>query len=49
MAGTDIAAAKKVLSRVQGSLVPMPLHFLSEEDLLPPFGAVEAIVPEIFT
>jgi hypothetical protein len=46
---TDLAMAEKLISRVQGYLVPMPLHFLSEEDLEPKFGEVEYIVPEIFT
>lgn len=49
LAETDPAVAKKLLSRLQGFLVPMPLHFLSEEDLLPPFGAVESILSELFT
>ena len=46
---SDSAVARKLLGRVQGYVVPMPLHFLSEEDLEPKFGEKESFVPEIFT
>ena len=45
---SDAEEGKAQLSRVQGYVVPMPLHFLSQEDLQPPFGSKEFITPEVF-
>ncbi len=48
MVDSDAGEARVLLGKVQGYVVPMPLHFLSEEDLQPPFGSKEFITPEVF-
>ena len=48
MVDKDVREARALLSKIQGYIVPMPLQFLSKEDLLPPFGSKEALLPEVF-
>ena len=43
---SDIEKARELLSDVQGYIVPMPLLFLEEEDLLPEFGTKEFVAPD---
>ena len=42
----DLEKAKELLAQIQGTVVPMPLHFLEEENLLPEFGTKEALAPD---
>ncbi len=46
---TDPASGLEMLNQIQGHIVPMPLQFLKNEALLPPFGTKEAIAPDLFT
>ncbi|XP_023700617.1 phospholipase D2 isoform X1 [Paramormyrops kingsleyae] len=47
---TDPARAREQLGAVRGLLVHYPLHFLCEENLLPPLSSKERIVPmEVWT
>ncbi|XP_060949464.1 phospholipase D1 [Limanda limanda] len=44
------ARAREELRKIRGFLVQFPLQFLSEENLLPPMGSKEAMVPmEVWT
>ncbi|KAG7274081.1 hypothetical protein CRUP_028788 [Coryphaenoides rupestris] len=46
----DPAKAQEELLRVRGFVVQFPLQFLAEENLLPPIGSKEAMVPmEVWT
>ncbi|XP_076868310.1 phospholipase D1 isoform X2 [Brachyhypopomus gauderio] len=46
----DPARAQEELKKVRGFLVHFPLYFLSEQNLLPPIGSKEAMVPmEVWT
>uniref|UniRef100_A0AAR2IR05 Phospholipase n=1 Tax=Pygocentrus nattereri TaxID=42514 RepID=A0AAR2IR05_PYGNA len=46
----DPARAKEELKKIRGFLVQFPLYFLSEQNLLPPIGSKEAMVPmEVWT
>ncbi|KAK0153606.1 Phospholipase D1 [Merluccius polli] len=46
----DPARAQEELLRVRGFLVQFPLQFLAEQNLLPPIGSKEAMVPmEVWT
>ncbi|XP_013885644.1 phospholipase D1 [Austrofundulus limnaeus] len=46
----DPARAHEELKKIRGFLVQFPLQFLSEENLLPPLGSKEAMVPmEVWT
>ncbi|XP_048844406.1 phospholipase D1a [Brienomyrus brachyistius] len=42
---TDPARAQEELKKIRGFLVQFPLNFLSEQNLLPPVGSKEAMVP----
>ncbi len=41
----DPARAQEELKKIRGFLVQFPLQFLSEQNLLPPMGSKEAMVP----
>ncbi|XP_023680183.1 phospholipase D1a [Paramormyrops kingsleyae] len=41
----DPARAKEELKKIRGFLIQFPLNFLSEQNLLPPVGSKEAMVP----
>lgn len=41
----DPARAQEELKKIRGFLVQFPLQFLSEQNLLPPIGSKEAMVP----
>lgn len=46
----DPARAQEELKKVHGFVVQFPLQFLSEQNLLPPIGSKEAMVPmEVWT
>uniref|UniRef100_A0AAY5ELH3 Phospholipase n=1 Tax=Electrophorus electricus TaxID=8005 RepID=A0AAY5ELH3_ELEEL len=46
----DPARAQEELKKIRGFLVQFPLYFLSEQNLLPPIGSKEAMVPmEVWT
>ncbi|XP_053268756.1 phospholipase D1 [Pleuronectes platessa] len=46
----DPARAREELKKIRGFLVQFPLQFLGEENLLPPMGSKEAMVPmEVWT
>ncbi|XP_040926409.1 phospholipase D1 isoform X2 [Betta splendens] len=46
----DAARAHEELKKIRGFLVQFPLQFLSEQNLLPPIGSKEAMVPmEVWT
>ncbi|KAL1006578.1 hypothetical protein UPYG_G00074020 [Umbra pygmaea] len=46
----DPARAREELMKIRGFLVQFPLDFLSEQNLLPPLGSKEAMVPtEVWT
>lgn len=46
----DPGRAQEELKKIRGFLVQFPLHFLSEQNLLPSVGSKEAMVPmEIWT
>ncbi|KAM4887513.1 phospholipase D1 isoform 2-T3 [Thomomys bottae] len=50
LAREDPLRAEEELKKIRGFLVQFPLYFLSEENLLPPVGTKEAIVPmEVWT
>ncbi|KAM9311156.1 phospholipase D2 [Gastrophryne carolinensis] len=50
LASTDPDLSREMLSRVKGHLVEFPLHFLSEENLLPPLSSKEGVIPtEVWT
>lgn len=42
----DLEKAKELLAQIQGTIVPMPLRFLEEENLLPDFGTKESFAPD---
>ncbi|KAG7231353.1 hypothetical protein INR49_012193 [Caranx melampygus] len=46
----DLARAHEELKKIRGFLVQFPLQFLCDENLLPPLGSKEAMVPmEVWT
>lgn len=46
----DPLKAQEELKKVRGFLVQFPLYFLCEQNLLPPIGSKEAMVPmEVWT
>lgn len=46
----DPLKAQEELKKIRGFLVQFPLYFLSEQNLLPPIGSKEAMVPmEVWT
>lgn len=46
----DPEKAKEELKKIRGFLVQFPLQFLIEQNLLPPIGSKEAMVPmEVWT
>lgn len=46
----DPARAQEELKKIRGFLVQFPLQFLSDQNLLPPIGSKEAMVPmEVWT
>ena len=45
LAKEDPARSHEELKKIRGFLVQFPLDFLSEENLLPPIGSKEAMVP----
>uniref|UniRef100_A0A1A8HGH8 Phospholipase n=1 Tax=Nothobranchius korthausae TaxID=1143690 RepID=A0A1A8HGH8_9TELE len=50
LARDDPARAQEELKKIRGFLVQFPFQFLSEENLLPPMGTKEAMVPiEVWT
>lgn len=50
LAREDPARAHEELKKIRGFLVQFPLQFLSEQNLLPPLGSKEAMVPmEVWT
>ncbi|XP_018427662.1 PREDICTED: phospholipase D2-like [Nanorana parkeri] len=50
LASTDPLLSREMLMRVKGHLVEFPLHFLSEERLLPPLNSKEGVIPtEVWT
>ncbi|XP_032407821.1 phospholipase D1-like [Xiphophorus hellerii] len=50
LARDDPARAQEELKKIRGFLVQFPLQFLSEQNLLPPIGCKEAMVPmEVWT
>ncbi|XP_017294500.1 phospholipase D1 isoform X2 [Kryptolebias marmoratus] len=50
LAKDDPARAQEELKKIRGFLVQFPLQFLSEQNLLPPLGSKEAMVPmEVWT
>eukprot|EP00118_Oscarella_pearsei_P008910 m.48261 g.48261 ORF g.48261 m.48261 type:complete len:960 (+) comp33867_c0_seq7:82-2961(+) len=46
LAETDPVTAKEKLKEVKGHLVLMPVNFLADENLLPPLGTAESLVPQ---
>ncbi|XP_068130037.1 phospholipase D2-like [Hyperolius riggenbachi] len=49
-ATTDPVTSRELLARVKGHLVEFPLHFLSQENLLPPLNSKEGVIPtEVWT
>ncbi|XP_075062479.1 phospholipase D2 [Mixophyes fleayi] len=50
LASSDPSLSREMLTRVRGHLVEFPLHFLSEEYLLPPLNSKEGVIPtEVWT
>ncbi|XP_008395128.1 phospholipase D1 [Poecilia reticulata] len=50
LARDDPARAQEELKKIRGFLVQFPLQFMSEQNLLPPIGCKEAMVPmEVWT
>ncbi|XP_014877479.1 phospholipase D1-like [Poecilia latipinna] len=50
LAREDPARAQEELKKIRGFLVQFPLQFMSEQNLLPPIGCKEAMVPmEVWT
>ncbi|KAM4718628.1 LOW QUALITY PROTEIN: phospholipase D1 [Anableps anableps] len=50
LAKEDPARAQEELKKIRGFLVQFPLQFMSEQNLLPPIGCKEAMVPmEVWT
>ncbi|XP_047205966.1 phospholipase D1 [Girardinichthys multiradiatus] len=50
LAKEDPARAQEELKKIRGFLVQFPLQFLNEQNLLPPIGSKEAMVPmEVWT
>ncbi|XP_038160336.1 phospholipase D1 [Cyprinodon tularosa] len=50
LAKEDPAQAREELKKIRGFLVQFPLYFMSEQNLLPPIGSKEAMVPmEVWT
>lgn len=50
LASTNPQLSREMLTRVKGHLVEFPLHFLSEENLLPPLNSKEGVIPtEVWT
>uniref|UniRef100_A0A8D0CJ97 Phospholipase n=1 Tax=Scleropages formosus TaxID=113540 RepID=A0A8D0CJ97_SCLFO len=46
----DPARAREELKKIRGFLIQFPLYFLSEQNLMPPVGSKEAMVPtEVWT
>nr|XP_057916251.1 phospholipase D1-like [Doryrhamphus excisus] len=46
----DMARAREELKKIRGFVVQFPLQFLSEQNLLPPIGSKEAMMPmEVWT
>lgn len=46
----DPARAQEELKKIRGFVVQFPLQFLAEQNLLPPIGSKEAMVPmEVWT
>lgn len=47
LAESDPEEARVVLQKVKGHLVLLPLQFLSKENLIPPTGSKEALIPTV--
>lgn len=47
LSDTDKFVSHQKISQIQGNLVLLPLHYLEDENLLPPLFAKEGLVPTV--